>query len=192
MVENYNSLMVALLGDEWWEPKAVDLISRFLDWQWDNYLGVAVPTEYLDELKGMTEGGKTVSSISDDIGKVASRGIVLANLPGTLTNLKYIIEDEKENPPNKATFMKTFGTDADKLMSLIDKISTRWSGLTCSMFGVWGSRTDGGSLFTGRNLDWVKDAGISKYKLITVHRPAISSSGEKRYAHATIGWAGTQ
>jgi hypothetical protein len=37
--------------------------------------------------------------------------------------------------------------------------SVKWAGLTCSMFGVWGSRTEGGRLFTGRNLDWLKDTG---------------------------------
>ncbi|RYG96229.1 hypothetical protein EON65_54730, partial [archaeon] len=72
----------------------------------------------------------------------------------------------------------------DQLMAALEKIKNNWSGLTCSMFGVFGSRTHDGRLYTGRNLDWVKDSGISKYKLVTVHRP---SNG---YAHATFGWAG--
>ena len=52
------------------------------------------------------------------------------------------------------------------------------------MFGVWGSRTEGGRVFTGRNLDWLSDSGKSKYKLITIHHPPYG------YIHATIGWAG--
>ena len=41
----------------------------------------------------------------------------------------------------------------------------------CSMIGVWGSRSQGGELFTGRNLDWTHDSGINKYKMITVYHP---------------------
>jgi len=52
------------------------------------------------------------------------------------------------------------------------------------MFGVWGSRTEDSRLFTGRNLDWISNSGISKYKLITVHHPING------HAHATVGWAG--
>ena len=52
------------------------------------------------------------------------------------------------------------------------------------MFGVWGSRTFEGHVYTGRNLDWLPAMGVSVYKLITVHHPPHG------YAHATIGWAG--
>lgn len=48
---------------------------------------------------------------------------------------------------------------------------------------MWGSRTQDSKLYTGRNLDWLSDSGISTYKLITVHHPPNG------HAHATIGWA---
>merc|ERR1719198_839664 len=54
----------------------------------------------------------------------------------------------------------------------------------CSMFGVWGSRTEGGQLFTGRNLDWNENTGINKYKLVTVLHPP------GKIAHVTLGYAG--
>jgi hypothetical protein len=52
------------------------------------------------------------------------------------------------------------------------------------MFGVWGSRTEDGRLFSARNLDWMVDLGINQYKLITVHHPPNG------FAHATVGFAG--
>ena len=54
----------------------------------------------------------------------------------------------------------------------------------CSMFGVWGSRTAAGQLFTGRNLDWNADTGINKYKMVTVLHPP------GKIAHAVLGYAG--
>jgi len=53
------------------------------------------------------------------------------------------------------------------------------------MFGVWGSRTIDGSLYTMRNLDWHKDTGIAMNKLITVYHP-----NDGKNVHATLGFAG--
>lgn len=181
-VDSYDSLLKALLGDEWWEPAAAALVGKVLDWQWDDYLSKQVPEEYIEELKGLTAGGFSIG-IKHEVGRLASRGIVLANLPSTLTNFKYVLLDEKNHPPtssNSTSF--TF----DETMNLLKKWEQHWAGFTCSMFGVWGSRTEAGKLFTGRNLDWVKDTGISKNKLITIHHPPLN----KGYAHATIGWSG--
>lgn len=53
----------------------------------------------MDEIKGLSEGGKLgLNSIGKDVGKTATRGIVLANLPGSLENFKFIIEDEIKHP----------------------------------------------------------------------------------------------
>lgn len=54
-----------------------------------------------------------------------------------------------------------------------------------SMFGVWGSRTAGQRLFSARNLDWNKDTGVNKAKLITVYKPEDGG-----ITHATVGFAG--
>jgi len=58
-------------------------------------------------------------------------------------------------------------------------------GLQCSMFGVWGSRTNDTSLYTCRNLDWNTDTGIARAKLISVYHP-----NDGKYTHATCGFAG--
>lgn len=72
----------------------------------------------------------------------------------------------------------------EEVWRILNKMQTRWKGLSCSMFGVWGSRTEGGRLFTGRNLDWLADMGISTYKLVTVFHPP------QGLAHVTVGWTG--
>jgi hypothetical protein len=112
-----------------------------------------------------------------DVGKLAAMGMTLANLPGSLENIKFIFEDEKQNPDSYSR---------EAVLSALQKIASRWKSFSCSMFGVWGSRTSDGNLFSGRNLDWLRDTGISNYKLITIHRPV----GKNRYAHAVVGWAG--
>jgi len=53
---------------------------------------------------------------------------------------------------------------------------------------VWGSRTESGELYVGRNLDWVANTGLSKNKLMTVVHPP-KSEGEK-YTHVNLAYAG--
>jgi hypothetical protein len=183
-IENYDSLMHALLGNEWWEPAVAVVVGKFLDWQWTSYLSVDVPQDFKDELRGLTDGGKAIGH-KRDVGAITAWAITLANFPSDLDNLKFILQDEMNIPGNNfKAQLDAYGVTLDQLMAVLGKVKVNWNGLTCSMFGVWGSRTYDGRLFTGRNLDWVKDSGISKYKLITVHHPVDG------FAHATFGWAG--
>jgi hypothetical protein len=41
-----------------------------------------------------------------------------------------------------------------------------------------------GDLYSARNLDWLPDLGVNKYKLLTVHHPPGA------VPHVTIGYAG--
>lgn len=174
----YNNLLLALLGDEKWEPAAVEIINKFIDWQWRAYMSKQLPIEYNEELRGLTEGGKK-GNYDEDVGLYAKRCIVMTNLPGSLENLKFIFQDEG--------FPK-LGSDDDQLRKdfepLINKLNKNYKGFACSMFGVWGSRTKDGKLYSGRNLDWLTGTGLSTNKLITVHHPPNG------YSHATVGWAG--
>ena len=58
-----------------------------------------------------------------------------------------------------------------------------YNGHQCSNFGVWGSRTVNGDVYSARNLDWLPDLGINQYKLLTVHHP------KDGVAHVTVGFA---
>lgn len=178
-VENFNNLMITLLGDNVLEPAFVKLISRFLDWQWNDYMKPHVPEYYQQELAGMTAGG-IAAGVKDDVGAIASWGIVLANFPGTISNLKLVLQDELKTHLSTNSLPMT----KDEVQNLIDALKPNWLGLTCSMFGTWGTRTVNGKLFTGRNLDWIKDSGISAYKVVSIYRP------KDGFAHATFGWAG--
>lgn len=184
-VENYNNLLVSLLGDEWWEPAVQKLVNVFLDWQWSDYLSKQVPPNYLDELKGLSAGGLAAGLGVHDVGKIAARGVVLANLPGSLENIVLILKDELAHPSNeKFKHNSNMEMSMDDVMKLMDKLKKKWNGIHCSNWGSWGSRTQDGKLFSGRNLDWLADTGISKYKVISVHHPPNG------HVHATVGFAG--
>jgi hypothetical protein len=55
----------------------------------------------------------------------------------------------------------------------------------CSFMAAWGSRTQGGKLYTMRNLDWEADTGINKNKVIFVWNI------KDTIPHTTIGFPGT-
>jgi len=54
----------------------------------------------------------------------------------------------------------------------------------CSGFAVWGKATEGGVLFHGRVLDYMRDAGMDRYALVIVHEP------EGGNAFVNIGYSG--
>lgn len=171
--ENYDNLMTGLLGNEWWEPAVAKIVGEFLRWQWRDWLSKQVPEEYFEELRGLTDGAYA-AGVKSDVGDLSAQGIVLANFPGDLKNLKYLFRDEWMHRD-----------DAKEVLDLLLKHNPNGGyGMQCSMFGVWGSRTDTGDIYTGRNLDWVKQTGVAKYKLLTVHHP------ENGHAHVTVGFAG--
>ena len=129
----------------------------------------------MDELQGVKEGGNVVGVA--DLDKICTRGITLANLPGDVVDIVYVLIDEftSKVPLTKKERM---------IIPALKKLFAKYQGHQCSMFGVWGARTKGGNLFSARNLDWLTDLGINKYKLLTVHHPPSGNS------HVSIGFAG--
>lgn len=174
--ENYRSLFHSLLGDyPKLEQPLTDIIELFLDWQWTSYLSVDVPQEYLDELSGLRDGGASVGVADLDL--ITQRGITLANLPGDVEDIIFLLIDEFSNSAQL--------TKRQRLqLPALKQVFRDYRGHQCSMFGVWGDRTQNGNLFSARNLDWLTDLGINQYKLLTVHHPPQGNS------HVTVGFAG--
>jgi hypothetical protein len=56
--------------------------------------------------------------------------------------------------------------------------------LQCSFFAVWGDRTEGGKVFTMRNLDWEANTGVNQNKMVFVYKI------DNQIAHATLGFPG--
>lgn len=61
---------------------------------------------------------------------------------------------------------------------------------SCDAFGVWGSRTEGGLLFSSRNLDYNSNTGINRHKLVTMFK-VVGSDGKPvpGGTYTTLGFA---
>lgn len=127
-------------------------------------------------------------------------GIVLTNFPGDGDDFIYVLLNEVGSfiidDALAQDLAALLGKDRNtaKQLSAVEKnqlvkealvTQVRWPKPGCSNFGVWGSRTEGGALFSGRNLDYSTDTGINDFKLVSVIHPPE----EGRFAHATVGFA---
>ena len=186
--ENYQSLISSLLSSVTTNAKLSALIQEVLEFvmdrQWEENCVPHTPSKFIDELAGLSAGALSAFSIPD-VGKMASRGIVLANLPGDGDDVaKMLLADLS---PKTMERLVGYGAALKKLtpLSIKDILASIKFGHNCDMYALWGSRTTNSTLMTGRNLDWSKDTGVSKSKLVTVFHPTDGG-----FAHATIGFAG--
>jgi len=138
------------------------LVHKLVDTCWERLRPYA-PARYLDEIAGIAEGAQENGAelTENDIHRLV-----------TMTNLDLFRRDER--------FAEMLGPDAASMLGLLDGVPA----LSCTMFAVWGERTEDGKVFSMRNLDWVSQAGIHEERLVTVYRP------EGRNAFASIGYAG--
>eukprot|EP01108_Squamamoeba_japonica_P000435 TRINITY_DN1134_c0_g1_i1.p1 TRINITY_DN1134_c0_g1~~TRINITY_DN1134_c0_g1_i1.p1 ORF type:complete len:512 (-),score=123.57 TRINITY_DN1134_c0_g1_i1:26-1561(-) len=159
-------------------PRDQLLITLFLDYCWDSFLVKHTPQDFLDELAGMRayhaahpgeDGGVTTDMVSQ-------RFFTLANMPADPVNIIAMLEEELEMglPP----WLKAV---INEIVRLLEHLVH-----SCDAYGVWGSRTVNGTLYSSRNLDYNKDTGINKYKLVTFFD--IDDAAARRQ-YATIGFA---
>ena len=106
----------------------------------------------------------------------------MANLPGDGEDIMYVLLDEFLS--HKVASSPGLTLDQRIAYTNVVRAMVSFGGHQCSMFGIWGSRTVNGDIYSARNLDWFPDLGINKYKLLTIHRP------KNGVAHVTIGFAG--
>lgn len=121
---------------------------------------------YKRELEGVSDGAKAGGC--GPCGLYVTRAITLANAPGDTQDFLLILVREfleKVQP--------SLATSSVELLRRLEEVTGRHdtSSMHCSMFAVWGDRTVGGELFSARNLDWNKDTGVNKYKVIMVTVP---------------------
>eukprot|EP01111_Echinosteliopsis_oligospora_P015071 TRINITY_DN5840_c0_g1_i1.p1 TRINITY_DN5840_c0_g1~~TRINITY_DN5840_c0_g1_i1.p1 ORF type:complete len:491 (+),score=115.53 TRINITY_DN5840_c0_g1_i1:14-1486(+) len=170
-IENYNALLNSQLTN--WIEK--DTLETFLDWQWKSYLSKQLPEDFQNELAGLEQGSKE-AGYPDMITKV-TRMLVLSSFPGDVPqNIEWLLRHEFFGNEAKVT---------EEMKELIKESGREKRGDgECSQFAVWGSRTVNNTLYSGRNLDWFNNTGISNHKLITVYHPYGKT------AHVTVGFAG--
>lgn len=158
------------------------MLFEFLDWEWEHYLSKMIPTEYVEELRGVGDAGRAHGV--DELEALVRRGMVVANFPGDIaSNIEWLLLDQLV-PRRLEARARAAGYAS--LAQLVAATLGRLPGnRQCSMLGAWGSRTVGGKLYTMRNLDWLADTGIATNKLVTVFRPPGG-----KHAHATVGFAG--
>ncbi|XP_064389366.1 uncharacterized protein LOC135337365 [Halichondria panicea] len=131
-------------------------LEAILDYHWNHHLSKSVPPVYQAELAGLAEGAsKNGCSLC---AQYITRAYVLANLPSDGKDIVKLLSGQYNS--------STLGGP-----HVLPLLARRLSGFMCSMLGVWGSRTQGGKLFSSRNLDWKKDTGINKHKMVLVTVP---------------------
>jgi len=118
-----------------------------------------VPARYLEELSAVAEGAQAagIDLTLDDMQRLTA-----------VTNF-----DLYDRERRIMELLGESGIDMDDI-----------PGMACTMFAVWGSRTEGKKLFALRNLDWVSQTGMHEMRLLTVYRPANG------HAFVTMGYAG--
>merc|ERR1712146_113122 len=135
---------------------AKDIIGAICDWQAKRDLFTELPAVYQQELAGITAAGNDHGQ--PDLGKAIERVLVLANMPGDIPDFIYVLIREY------------FGDAVADAIGKPVPSHVAFRGF-CSMVAAWGTRTANGNLFAGRNLDWTKDSGMNRYKVVTVFHP---------------------
>lgn len=173
-VNMYSSFMNSMFNSS---EQAV--LNQFVDYCWENFLKKHVDQNYLDEIEGMKQFHTTnhVNNITTD--QVATRFYTLANMPADTVNIISMLEEELEKD-----WPLWLRVSVNEIIRLLEKILSG-----CDAFGVWGSRTKNGLLFSSRNLDWNKDTGINKYKLVSFFHIQEKNSTSFIPAYATTGFA---
>jgi hypothetical protein len=87
-----NLLADKILGHSALAPLLKDALWAFTDWQWREYLSVQVPTSFMQEISGFGAGAALAGS--SDGAAVLGRATTLANFPGSITDLVYVLADE--------------------------------------------------------------------------------------------------
>jgi len=180
---NYWALLDSLLNND---TVLIDIAEVVADEQYSKYFSKYLPQDFLDEFQGVTDAGIAVGNPM--IGKYVERGFTISTIAvgDVALDILYLLKSENENPKFKRVheYMDRMGYTHEEMAEEFALKSHRLFKRHCSMWGAWGSRTQNGSLWTGRNLDWASNTGVSTYKTLTVwHAPG-------KIPYVSVGFAG--
>ncbi len=152
-----------------------EVLLMFLEFCWDRFLVADTPGYFVEELSGMAQyhaAHPTVGELPTDF--VARVFYTIANMPADPANIVAMLEQELE-PASWPWWLREGIND---IIAILEKI--KWG---CDAYGVWGSRTVHGQLFSSRNLDWNSNTGLDAYKLV------IHIEVDNVPAYATLGFS---
>ena len=190
----FESLYAAVIGNSTIEK---DVLDAFLLFEFDAYVSKHTPKAYLDEIQGVIDGAQSVGvnvaslvrqgivisaiatgDVTFDI-ETLLRQECLDAVSAPLRVLCRLIPTSLGRAPTLATtteheplaedsvFDAGVRALAAEVRAVISTLGRTRAG--CSHFGVWGrSVAKAGTLFTGRNLDWLADTGLAAYKTLEV------------------------
>ena len=95
----------------------------------------------------------------------------MSSYPGDLGNdITYSLLDEFLRDRAHIKNEKIINYVEDHLFEVVKMVKQfmKITKMHCSFFATWGSRTNGGQLYTMRNLDWNANTGINKNKIVFV------------------------
>jgi hypothetical protein len=191
---SFESLYAAVIGNSTIEK---DVLDAFLLFEFDAYVSKHTPKAYLDEIQGVIDGAQSVGvnvaslvrqgivisaiatgDVTFDI-ETLLRQECLDAVSAPLRVLCRLIPTSLGRAPTLATtteheplaedsvFDAGVRALAAEVRAVISTLARTRAG--CSHFGVWGrSVAKAGTLFTGRNLDWLADTGLAAYKTLEV------------------------
>lgn len=159
----------------------MESVGVFDDFLWDRFYSRHVPAEYFTELRGMEAWCHDHKATCDSYGiaphTVAKRFYGLANMPADAPNLiSGLVHEFDHDWPSW-------------LKALVEDVIKALDGFihTCDAYGVWGSRTEAGRLYTSRNLDYNSNTGINRYKLMQIY-DIDDGAAAPRKKYATFGF----
>jgi hypothetical protein len=176
----YNTFLGALTGND---TVAIAKLAKFIDYLWDSYYVDHIPKGFMTELEGMqtwcSDHAALCGSYETAPHVVSRRFYGLANMPADAPNIISALERELER--GWPTWLRTLVNDVIKILEKFVH--------TCDAYGVWGSRTQTGRLYTSRNLDYNANTGINKYKLLQIYDIAEPGpNGAPRMKYSAFGF----
>lgn len=115
----FNSLFAQANVPKYLIPALKSAVGVVLDRQWTNWLSKQVPQDYMDELSGIKDGGNARGF--KDLEAYVTRTITLANFPGSIGDLQYVLGGEYNSWVAEKGTSGTLTPTQEELVALIQR-----------------------------------------------------------------------